>query len=246
LRHPDAALYYRQYHDSYLIGSYRHTALRTGDGAALSAPHTSTPDDWERSRRATAELLHQLADKDFIQQVNDYLLFSNDLNPIVGQSTLRGLWAAFSVWAAYAGGVGKSIAELMTHGETEWDIRAANINRFHPHDYTRAFMAAHIDCQHQEIHAVVHPLQQMEAPRNVRLAPFHQRLVEQRAVFFANAGWEVPQWYEANAALLEEYDARVPHREGWARAFLVAYPGCGTPGNARPRRPLQSEHLHQD
>lgn len=226
LRHPDAALYYRQYHDSYLIGSYRHTALRTGDGAALPAPHTSTPDDWERSRRATAELLPPLADKDFIQQVNDYLLFSNDLNPIVGQSTLRGLWAAFSVWAAYAGGVGKSIAELMTHGETEWDIRAANINRFHPHDYTRAFMAAHIDCQHQEIHTVVHPLQQMEAPRNVRLAPFHQRLVEQRAVFFANAGWEVPQWYEANAALLEEYDARVPHREGWAARFWSRIQGA--------------------
>lgn len=216
LRHPDAALYYRQVYDSYLIGSYRHTALRVGDDTRLPAVHSSAPGDWGSNQRATAELLPALADKAFAQRVSGYLAFSNDLHPIVGQSTLRGLWVAFSVWAAYAGGVGKSIAELMTHGETEWDIRAADINRFHPHDYTRAFMAARIDRQHQEIYAIVHPLQQMEKPRNVRLAPFHQRLVEQQAVFFANAGWEAPQWYEVNAGLLEEYAARIPHREGWA------------------------------
>lgn len=226
LRHPDAALYYRQLYDSYLIGSYRHTALRAGEDATLPVVHASTASDWEDNRRVIAGLLPPLADRRFTQQVSGYLAFSNDLHPIIGQSTVRGLWVAFSVWAAYAGGVGKSIAELMTHGETEWDIREADINRFHPHDYTRAFMAARIARQHQELYAIVHPRQQLESPRNVRLAPFHQRLVEQQAVFFANAGWEAPQWYEANAGLLEEYDAYIPHREGWAARFWSRIQGA--------------------
>ncbi|HHY57963.1 MAG TPA: FAD-dependent oxidoreductase [Chloroflexi bacterium] len=225
LRHPDAALYLRQHYDSYLLGSYRHTALHTGDDAP-SVAHTSITDEWENHRRAAAQLLPSLTEKRFVKQVSGILAFSNDLHPVIGQSTVRGLWVAFSVWAAYAGGVGKSIAELMAHGETEWDIREADINRFHPHDYTRAFMTARINRQHQEIYAIVHPLQQMEAPRNVRLAPFHQRLVEQQAVFFANAGWEAPQWYEANAGLVEEYDARIPHREGWAARYWSRIQGA--------------------
>ena len=77
-------------------------------------------------------------------------------------------------------------------------------------------MKARIDRQYQEVYDIVHPLQQIEKPRNVRLAPFHQRLVEQEGVFFANAGWEVPQWYASNAGLAEEYHDHIPSREGWA------------------------------
>lgn len=76
-------------------------------------------------------------------------------------------------------------------------------------------MYTRVDRQYQEVYDIIHPLQQMLTPRNVRTAPFHQRLVEQGAHFHSSAGWEVAHWYGENARLLEEYDERIPHRSGW-------------------------------
>ena len=186
-----------------------------GDAVREKAEREFTPEDFVLCQQATDELLPPLKGKKFVRQFNGYMAFANDLFPIVGETRIKGLWAALGVWVTHAGGVGKAIAELMTTGETEWDLREADINRFHPHDYTRSYMAARIDRQYQEVYDIIHPLQQMEKPRNVRLAPYHQRLVAQQGVFFASAGWEVAQWYEANAPLLAEYDDRVPS-VGWA------------------------------
>jgi glycine cleavage system T protein len=227
LRHQDAALEIRQLYDSYAISSYHHRSiLFEGEAAAAQAATTFTTDGWAESQRASVELLPALAEKGYIRQFNGYLAFSSDLFPIIGQSSVRGLWAALGVWITHAGGVGKSIAELMVHGESEWDLREADINRFHPHETTKAYMRARIDRQYQEIHHLAHPLQQLETPRNVRRASFHSRLVGQQAVFFTNAGWEIPQWYEANAALIEDYDAHIPHREGWAARYWSRIQGA--------------------
>jgi len=76
-------------------------------------------------------------------------------------------------------------------------------------------MYARVDRQYQEVYDIIHPLQQMERPRNVRVAPYHQRLIEQGAHFHSVAGWEVAQWYDANSRLLDEYDEQIPHRSGW-------------------------------
>jgi glycine cleavage system aminomethyltransferase T/glycine/D-amino acid oxidase-like deaminating enzyme len=217
LRHQDAALELRQLHDCFAIVNFRHDSLLF-DAQSSIAPveFTFSPESWEACRRASEELLPALVGAAYARQVSGFIAFSSDLFPIIGQTSVRGLWAALGAWITHAGGVGKSIAELMVHGETEWDLREVDINRFHPHDYTRAYMRARIDRQRQELCHIAHPLQPLKTPRNVRQAPFHPRLVEQQAVFSTNAGWEAPQWYEANAPLLEEYDAHIPHREGWA------------------------------
>jgi glycine cleavage system T protein len=216
LRHQDYSLYYRQYYDGYGVGNYRHKSmLFHGDAVGARAEREFTPEDWLVCQQATEELLPALKGRQYVRRFNGFMAFSNDLYPIVGETAIRGIWAALGVWVTHSGGVGKAIAELMTHGETEWDLREADINRFHGHDYTRSYMAARVDRQYQEVYDIIHPLQQMENPRNVRLAPYHARLHEQQGVFFASAGWEVAQWYEANARLLEEYDDRVPHRTGW-------------------------------
>lgn len=227
LRHQDAALELRQLHDRLAIVSFRHDSLLFDSQVSPSLPESAfSPEAWEECQRAGEELLPVLVGAEYERQVSGFIAFSSDLFPIIGQTSVRGLWAALGAWITHAGGVGKSIAELIVHGETEWDLREADINRFHPHDYTRAYMRARVDRQYQEIHHIAHPLQPLETPRNVRQAPFHPRLVEQQAVFFTNAGWEAPQWYEANAPLLEEYDARIPHREGWAARYWSRIQGA--------------------
>src|SRR5262249_40367859 len=62
-------------------------------------------------------------------------------------------------------------------------------------------------------YGIVHPSEQWESNRNVRLSPFSDQERALGAVFFEAAGWERPHWYESNAALLDEYGERVARRE---------------------------------
>jgi glycine cleavage system aminomethyltransferase T len=63
------------------------------------------------------------------------------------------------------------------------------------------------------MYGIVHPSEQWESDRGIRLSPFYRHECELGAVFFETAGWERPHWYECNAPLLEEYADRVTRRE---------------------------------
>ena len=56
----------------------------------------------------------------------------------------------------------------------------------------------------------------MTHPRNLRLTPFFARQQGLGAVFFENAGWERPQWYDANLDLLDSRKVDGTTRNGWA------------------------------
>jgi glycine cleavage system aminomethyltransferase T len=62
----------------------------------------------------------------------------------------------------------------------------------------------------------------MESPRPLRLSPFHTRQRELDAVFLEASGWERPQWYDANADLLDAQEAAgrpVPAPNPWAARY---------------------------
>jgi glycine cleavage system aminomethyltransferase T len=63
------------------------------------------------------------------------------------------------------------------------------------------------------MYGIIHPSEQWESDRRVRLSPFYAQERELGARFFEAAGWERPQWYESNAPLLEEYGDRINRRE---------------------------------
>ena len=63
------------------------------------------------------------------------------------------------------------------------------------------------------MYGIVHPAEQWESDRRVKLSPYYEREQELQAVFYEAAGWERPQWYESNAPLLEEFADRVTRRE---------------------------------
>src|SRR5262249_2826346 len=90
----------------------------------------------------------------------------------------------------------------------------------------RTYIAERCAQNYREVYDIIHPLQPIERPRNVRLSPFHPRLVEQQGYFFQSGGWEVAQWHEANARLLEVYEDRVPKRVGWSAQFWSPIQGA--------------------
>ncbi|MEZ4717908.1 MAG: glycine cleavage T C-terminal barrel domain-containing protein [Caldilineaceae bacterium] len=104
----------------------------------------------------------------------------------------------------------------MTYGEPEWDMRQAHIHRFHGFQTTDAYVDVITRKNYREVYDIVHPKQSISEPRNVRSSPFAPRLEALQAEYTAFAGIELPNWFEANSRLLEQYDDRIPHRTGWA------------------------------
>jgi len=74
------------------------------------------------------------------------------------------------------------------------------------------------DCQNYiEVYDVIHPLQPMAEPRPLRTTPFYARQRELDAHFLEFAGWERPQWYGRNAALLAGRE--IPRPNAWAARY---------------------------
>ncbi len=227
LRHQDYSMYFRQHADRYGIGSYKHEPkLVNPYELGFEATRPFTAEDFDVAQQATEELFPALRGKQYPTQFNGMFVFTTDGFPIMGESAVPGFWLAIGVWVTHSGGVGKAIAEWMTYGETELDLREANCHRFHPHALSKKYIAARTAQQYREVYDIIHPLQQMEHPRRLRLSPFHNRLEAQKGVFFESAGWEVAQWYGENQRLLEQYEEQIPQRNGWEARYWSPIQGA--------------------
>jgi dimethylglycine oxidase len=227
MRDQDRSMYYRQQGDCYGVGSYRHEPLMVDPrdlGQTARKPFTS--EHFEVAWQAATELLPPLRRAALQTKFNGMFAFTIDGFPVMGETTVRGLWSCIGLWLTHAGGAGKAIAEWMTDGAPGLDLREADITHFQPHQLTRPYIAERCTQNYREVYDIIHPLQPIAKPRNVRLSPFHPRLIEQGGYFFQSGGWEVAQWYEANARLLEVYEDRVPKRAGWAAQFWSPIQGA--------------------
>ena len=225
VRHQDKSMYFRQVGESVGIGSYLHRPLLVesddipGQGEAPIAPAEMpfTPEHFESAMEAAREVMPGLEGAGLTRRFNGLFSFTNDGFPVLGESPqVRGFWSAQAVWISHAGGVGRAVAEWIVNGEPATDIRECHIRRFHPHALSRPYVRARSAQQYREVYDIIHPRQQMANPRNVRLTPFFARQEELGAAFFENAGWERPQWYDANLGLLESLAVTGESRTGWA------------------------------
>ncbi len=227
LRHQDFSLYFRQHYDSYGIGNYRHAPLMVRpEDVGKTAMRDFTPEHFEVAWKAACELLPPIQGKGLTKKFNGMFAFTVDGYPVMGETDVKGVWSAVGVWITHAGGVGKAIAEWMTDGRPQMDLREADIARFVAHQTTQRYIDLRTAQNYREVYDIIHPLMQMENPRNVRLSPYHHRLVENDAVFFQSGGYEVAQWYEGNKHLVDKYDSQIPHRDGWEAEYWSRIQGA--------------------
>jgi heterotetrameric sarcosine oxidase gamma subunit len=225
VRDMDTFCYERQHGADMEVGSYAHRAILHEPEAIPSIEQSKlsptempfTEDDFDPQLEQAFELMPELLGAEGAEiryAINGLLSLTPDGSPILGESPeVAGLWSAAAVWIKEGPGVGRAVAEWMTHGYSEIDVSHSDIARFHPHQRTRAHVRARTSEAFIKTYGIIHPGEQYESDRGQRLAPMHSSQVELGAVFFEAAGWERPFWYESNAGLLEEYGDRVMPRE---------------------------------
>ena len=227
VRDLDSTMYYRKHWDTIGVGSYWHEP-RTHYPHEIhgNAKRPFTPNDFTTPWKQAQKILPMLSGAEVDTSFNGIFAFTLDAYPIVGQTPVRGFWTAVGSWITHAGGVGKSVAELMTHGTSEWDLRECDVSRFLPPQTTHGFVRTVCDKNYREVYEIIHPHEPLRKPRNVRLSPFDSRLREHGAVFATSAGLEIPDWFEGNSGLLEKYPDQIRRRSGWEAEFWSPIQGA--------------------
>jgi glycine cleavage system T protein len=222
LRYQDMDMYFRQDGEQYGLGSYWHeprllephevpTEAFSENGVSV-LPFQE--DDWAVPYAAAMELMPELKGVELPYRINGLLSWTPDGNPLIGESReVRGIWLAEAVWVTHGGGTGRMVAELMTSGETSWDTHEIDLYRFHDHVYAPDYIRQRGAQGYREAYDVIHPNYQAVHERGLRRSPFFETERELGAEFFETAGWERPQWYEANTPLLDLFP--VQERAGW-------------------------------
>ncbi len=225
VRDMDTNMYERQDGTGLEVGSYAHRPILHDpdeipsiEEAALSPTELPfTQEDFELQLEHALQLVPEVLGDESVgikYAINGLLSLTPDGLPILGETPeVKGLWSAAAVWVKEGPGVGRAVAEVMTHGESEIDLQSSDIARFYEHQKTRAHVRARAAEGFNKTYGIVHPSEQWESNRNVRLSPFWARERDLGAVFFETAGWERPHWYESNAKLLDEFGDRITRRE---------------------------------
>jgi glycine cleavage system aminomethyltransferase T/glycine/D-amino acid oxidase-like deaminating enzyme len=225
VRDMDTNMYERQDGGGLEIGSYAHRPIMIDadeipsiEESALSPTELPfTQQDFELQMEQALELMPEIVGDESVgvrYAINGLLSVTHDGLPLLGETPeVAGLWSAAAIWIKEGPGAGKTVAELMVHGESEIDVYESNIARAYPHQKTKAHIRARVNEGFNKMYGIVHPSEQWESDRRVKLSPYYEREQELQAVFYEAAGWERPQWYESNAPLLEEFSDRVTRRE---------------------------------
>jgi glycine cleavage system aminomethyltransferase T/glycine/D-amino acid oxidase-like deaminating enzyme len=228
VRHQDLSLYFRQRDDHYGVGNYRHepivtsqSAIRAPGGAMQPSLMPFTPEDFDLCEAETARMFPALAGRmrpsDPERSLNGMFSFTPDAGSVIGESaTVHGLWLCEAVWVTHAAGMARQAVEWMVEGEPTYDLAEADANRFYPFQTTAPYVIERGKQQYREVYDILHPRQQPSKPRNIRRTPFFERHDELGASFVTGAGWERPQWFEANRELVGGVTHEWARRSGWA------------------------------
>lgn len=130
--------------------------------------------------------------------VNGAFTFSPDGNPLVGP--VRGVpnyWVACGVMAGFlqGGGVGKSLAEWMIHGEPEVDVYGMDVARYGNFASNREYIRQTTGQFYSRRFVMSYPNEQLPAGRPLKTAGAHDAMTRAGARWGNSWGLEVPLYF---------------------------------------------------
>ena len=138
--------------------------------------------------------------------VNGAFTFSPDGNPLVGPVRGKpGYWCACAVMAGFlqGGGVGKSLAEWMIHGEAEADVFAMDVARYGPFAQNKEYIRQTTGQFYSRRFVMSYPNEQLPAGRPAKMAPAYSEMTEAGARWGVSWGLEVPLYFAPDKAFEE-------------------------------------------
>ena len=215
VRDMDTFCYERQSAGSMEIGSYGHRPILhhpdeipSNKEAALSPTEMPfTDDDFDPQMETAIELMDMLGDAEIRYAINGLLSMTPDTMPCLGETPeVRNLWSAAAVWVKEGPGMAQAVAEWMTYGYPRViDVHGADIARFYDEERTDEHIWSRAEEHFNKTYGIVHPAEQWVGRRNLQVGPYFSRQEDLGAEFFQARTWERPQWYGANADLVERY-----------------------------------------
>ncbi len=224
VRDVDTNMYERQHGGDMEVGSYAHRPIivdpdeiPANSEAALSPTELPfTSDDFDPQLAEALELMPDLLGDERVgirYAINGLISMTPDGHPLLGETPeVNGLWSAAASWIKEGPGCGRAVAELMSGQVPTIDVDEADVARFYPCQRTVAHVRARAREGFNKMYGIVHPAEQWDSGRLVRVSPVHGRAADLGAVFYETAGWERPHWYASNETLLTRYADRVAER----------------------------------
>jgi len=130
--------------------------------------------------------------------VNGAFTFSPDGNPLVGPVPgIPGYWAACGVMAGFlqGGGVGKTLAEWMIHGEPEADAWPMDIARYGDFATNKEYIRQTTGQFYSRRFVMTYPNEQLWAGRPLKMAPAYDAMTAAGARWGCSWGLEVPLYF---------------------------------------------------
>jgi len=130
--------------------------------------------------------------------VNGAFTFSPDGNPLVGPVPgKRGYWSACAVMAGFlqGGGVGKSLAEWMIHGEPEADVYGMDVARYGIWAENKQYIKETTGQFYSRRFVMTYPNEQLPAGRPLKMAPAYSDMTEAGCQWGQSWDMEVPLYF---------------------------------------------------
>ncbi len=124
--------------------------------------------------------------------------FSPDGNPLVGPIRgVKGYWGACAVMAGFlqGGGVGKSLAEWIIHGEPETDVFGMDIARYGKYAENREYIKQTTGQFYTRRFVMTYPNEQLPAGRPLTKTPSYSGMTEAGARWGVSYGLEIPLYF---------------------------------------------------
>jgi len=207
---PGGESYLRQEGRGLVIGFYEQPCKPWAvDGTPADFGHELLPDNLDKIEDSIAFAYKRypiLGRAGIKTVIHGPFTFAPDGNPLVGPiAGLRNYWSACGVMAGFSqgGGVGLALAQWMVEGEPERDVFAMDVARFG--DWiTPGYTRPKVIENYQRRFSVTYPNEELPACRPFKTTPVYDMQQADRAVFGAQYGIEVANYYALDGEPLYE------------------------------------------
>jgi glycine cleavage system aminomethyltransferase T/glycine/D-amino acid oxidase-like deaminating enzyme len=203
-RDPDNLIYGKSEAGGVVLGGYEADPVaRWIDGVPWDHAGTSLPPDQARFEPLLAGAARRfpfMGEAGIVKLVCHPDAMTPDANPLVGPVPgVRGLYLAAGLSLngfGGAGGIGRSLAQLIISGEAELDLYPYRPWRFGPVHRDHRYVAELAREAYRYYYYLRYPYDSDEWGRPRRTSALHERLQDQGAVFGAKHGWERAEYFE--------------------------------------------------